>query len=163
MGFKRSDSIHISLCSLVSSPFSALNSLDILKKKKSHTTRYKEVVRDAISAMNDAATNSDWNFTNKLCLLQAEQQYLTKHHERAIGLYKASIESAKRSGFNHEQGLACEKAGFYFKNKNGDSEEALKYFKQARACYEEWGSNVKLDLIQKEIDDITRNPDEPLK
>ena len=135
-------------------PFLGLNSLDILKQKKSHTTRYKEVVRDAISAMKDAAANSDWNFTNKLRLLEAEQKSLTKHHQRAIDLYKASIESARRSGFIHEQGLACEKAGFYYKDKNSDSEKALEYFKQARECYEEWGSRVKVDLVQKEIDDI---------
>jgi len=105
--------------------------------------------------MKEAAANSDWNFTNKLRLLEAEQQCLTKHHRRAIDLYKASIESAKRSGFIHEQGLACEKAGFYFKDKNSDSEKALEYFKQARQCYEQWGSSMKVDFIQNEIDDLT--------
>ena len=115
----------------------------------------KEGLRVAIAAMKDAAANSDWNFTNKLRLLEAEQKSLTKHHQRAIDLYKASIESARRSGFIHEQGLACEKAGFYYKDKNSDSEKALEYFKQARECYEEWGSRVKVDLVQKEIDDIS--------
>ena len=28
-------------------------------------------------------------------------------------MYNASIEAARKSGFIHEQGLACEKAAFY--------------------------------------------------
>jgi len=91
---------------------------------------------------------------NKLRLLEAEQQHLTRHHWRAIDLYDASIQSAKKSGFIHEQGLACEKAGFYFKNKAGNNEKALEYFKQARACYDEWGSSMKVGFIKKEIDSL---------
>jgi len=107
--------------------------------------------------MKGAAAKSEWNFTNKLHLLEAEQQYLTKHHGRAIELYEASIECAKKSGFIHEQGLACEKAGFYFKNIGSNNEKALEYFKQALACYEEWGSSVKVAFIQKEIDGLNPN------
>jgi len=71
---------------------------------------------------------------------------------------EVAIEFAKKSGFIHEQGLACEKAAFYFmrlKNK----EKALEYFQQARDrdCYKEWGSFVKLDFIQKELDGLNWN------
>jgi hypothetical protein len=133
--------------------FSGLNSLDVLKKKKSHTTKYRQVVRDAISALTNAADNSDWNFTNKLRLLEAEQQSLTRHHLQAIPLYDASITCAKRSGFIHEEGLACEKAGLYCKREKND-QKALEYFIQARKCYEEWGSRMKVEFIQKELDDL---------
>jgi len=133
--------------------FSGLNSLDVLKKKKSHTTKYRQVVRDAISALTNAADNSDWNFTNKLRLLEAEQQSLTRHHLQAIPLYDASITCAKRSGFIHEEGLACELAGLYCKREKND-QKALEYFIQARKCYEEWGSRMKVELIQKELDDL---------
>jgi tetratricopeptide (TPR) repeat protein len=137
----------------VVTPFSGLNSLDVLKKKKSHTTKYREVVRDAISALTNAAANSDWNFTNKLRLLEAEQQSLTRNHWQALPLYDASIASAISSGFIHEQGLACEKAGLYCKSEK-NNQKALEYFIQARKCYEEWGSSMKVDFIQKELDDL---------
>ena len=116
----------------------------------------KEVLRVAIAAMKDAAAGSDWNFANKLCLLEAEELSRRQSHLkwRCIDMYNASIESAKRSGFIHEQGLACEKAGFYFKNILDNKEKALEYFKQARECYEEWGSSMKVDFVQKEIDDL---------
>lgn len=58
---------------------------------------------------------------------------------------------ARNSGFTHEQGLACEKAGFHCK-KEKDGGRALKYFQQARECYEEWGSSMKVDFIQKELE-----------
>jgi tetratricopeptide (TPR) repeat protein len=124
--------------------------------KKKSTTKSKEGVRLALTAMKSAATNSDWNFTNKLRLLEAEQQSLTKHHCQAIPLYDASIASAKRSGFIHEQGLACEKAGLYCKRVK-NKEKALEYFNQARECYEEWGSSMTVEFIQKELDDHNGN------
>ena len=131
--------------------FLGLNSLDLIKKNNS--TKAKAAVRTAIAAMKDAAASSDWNFTNKLRLLEAEQQSLRQTHRKAVPLYEAAIESAKKSGFIHEQGLACEKAAFYFmrlKNK----EKALEYFQQARECYFQWGSFVKVDFIQKELDGL---------
>ena len=143
----------ICLCSRVT--ITALNSLDVLKKKKNHTSAYKKVVRDAISALNTATINSEWNFSNKLRLLEAEQQYLSKHHERAIDLYDASIASAKKSGFIHEQGLACEKAGFYYKDRGDNKQKALEYFTKARDCYEEWGSIMKVEFVQKELDALS--------
>ena len=101
--------------------------------------------------MRSRARCSDWNYTNKLCLLEAEQQSFCNDHCSAARMYDASIEAAKRSGFIHEQGLACEKAGFYYKRADAIY-NALHYFKQARECYEEWGSSTKVNLIQKEID-----------
>lgn len=124
-----------------------------LPKKKSTTTKFNEGIRLAFSAIKPAAANSDWNFTNKLHLLDAEHQSLTHQNRQTIVLYDASIASAKRSGFIHEQGLACEKAGFYCKRMKND-EKALEYFNQARECYEKWGSNMKADFIQRELDDL---------
>jgi len=103
--------------------------------------------------MRNAAANSDWNFTNKLCLLEAEQRSLSYNHREAIASYDASIASAKKSGFIHEQGLACEKAGFYHK-RNGSVRKAMGYFKQALECYEEWGSSMKVKFIQGELNDV---------
>ena len=117
-------------------------------------SKNKEGLRKAIAAMKDAAANSEWNFMNKLRLLEAEQQSITQNHWLAIDLYDASIQSAKKSGFIHEQGLACEKAGLYFKNKGSNNEKALEYFKQAVECYEEWGSKMKVDFVKKKMDSL---------
>ena len=105
--------------------------------------------------MKDASANSEWNFSNKLKLLEAEHQSISKQHWRSIPLYDESIALAKKSGFIHEQGLACEKVGLYFKKRGNNPEyeqNALKYLEQARECYEEWGSSMKVDFVQKELD-----------
>ena len=111
------------------------------------------MARAAIAAMKLVVTYSDWNFTNKLRLLEAEYQSTCQDHRKSVAMYDASIASAKRSGFIHEQGLAFEKAGFYFKREN-EKEKALEYFTKARECYEEWGSIMKVDSIQKELDSL---------
>ena len=117
----------------------------------------KEVVREAIAAMKDAADNSDWNFSNKFRLLQAEHLSLNNRHcpVTVLPLYDESIESARKSGFIHEQGLACEKAGLFCKDVL-NMEKALEYLNQARECYEKWGSDVKVALIQKELDALKK-------
>ena len=81
-----------------------------------------------------------------------------KGHPQSVDLYIASIEAAKNSGFIHEQGLACEKAALYFM-KVKEEEKAFQYFQQARECYEEWGSDVKVNYIQKKLDCLSKGPD----
>jgi len=129
-----------------------LNSLDVMKKKK-HSIKFKEATRKVTEEMESAAANSDWNFSNKRYLLHAEQQALCQGHTKSISLYEASIENAKKSGFVHEEGLACELFGFYFKREK-KNEKALEYFKQARECYEKWGSGIKEESMKKEIDSL---------
>lgn len=129
---------------------SGLALLDILKKKFSY---YKEgEVKKIIESMRVAASHAGFNFRNKLELLEAEQ-YVLAVHKRSVAsrAYDTAITSARNAKLIHEQGLACEKAGFYYKRMK-DSEKSLKYFNQARECYEEWGSTVKVDFIRRELD-----------
>ena len=126
--------------------YHGLYSLETFKKKRS-----KEKIRLAIAAMRDAASNSTCNFQNKYELLEAERCSLEEKHDQAIAFYDASIASAKKSRFIHEQGLACEKAGFHCK-KQKDASGALMYFTLAQQCYTEWGSAMKVEFIQRELD-----------
>ena len=128
-----------------------LNSVDKLRVR--YSVKWKEVLRKSITAMRKLALNSDWNYTNKLELLEAEQQSLRDNYRNASKLYDASIASARRSGFIHEQGLAAEKAGFHYERR-GDVCNAWKYLNQARECYEEWGSSMKVDMIQAKLDNL---------
>jgi hypothetical protein len=132
---------------------SGLNALDNLKKRI-HSTKSKDALRIALEAMRAAAANSNENFANKLRVLEAEQQSLsTRLRHIAISMYDASIASAKKSGFIHEQALACERAGFHCVQER-KIEKALEYFEQARKCYEAWGSSMKVEFIQKELDSL---------
>ena len=110
-------------------------------------------MRLAIADMREAACSSEWNFLNKLELLEAEEYSFDEKNDCALVSYDASIASARNSTFIHEQGLACEKAGLHCKRVK-DKERALKYFQQAQKCYEEWGSGMKVAAIQRELDSL---------
>ena len=132
---------------------SGLNALDNLKKRI-HSTKSKEALRIALEAMRAAAANSNENFANKLRVLEAEQHSVYMNEKNnAIPMYNASIASAKKSGFIHEQALACERAGFHCVREK-KIEKALEYFEQARECYEKWGSGIKEESMKKEIDSL---------
>ena len=129
----------------------ALNILTMLKKKKNMPQ--SEKVDTIIESMKPAASHADSNFRNKLELLEAEQYGVDNYHDKARASYAAAIASARKTKFIHEQGLACEKAGFYYKRMK-DNEKSLEYFNQARECYAEWGSTWKVESIQRELDKL---------
>ena len=68
--------------------------------------------------------------------------------------YAAAISSARSSGFIHEQGLACERAGYHCK-KISDSRSAWTYFDRAKQCYIEWGSQMMVDRITIQLESLS--------
>ncbi len=90
-----------------------LSLLEMLKKK--HSAARQNEVEEMIKSMKDAVIHADVNIRNKLELLQAELHGLGTRHYDFEALFHASIASAKRSKFVHEQGLACERAGMYYR------------------------------------------------
>jgi hypothetical protein len=86
-------------------------------------------------------------------LLEAEQFSFENNNQEAMLSYAAAIRSACSSRFIHEQGLACELAGYHCK-KNGDFSGARNYFDQAKKCYTDWGSQMKLDSITQALESV---------
>jgi len=83
-------------------------------------------------------------------LLEAEQFSFQNRNSEAHASYAAAINSARLSGFIHEQGLACELAGYHFK-KVFDLQSAWILFDQAKQCYIEWGSQMKVDSVSRQL------------
>jgi hypothetical protein len=126
----------------------ALNSFKVAETV--HTQKLRAVPEGAITTLKSATELSEWNFQNKVELLQAELYHREDELDKSKEAYYVAIASAKKSKFIHEEGLACEKAAGHFK-KIGDASEALKLFSQARDCYVNWGSQVKVNDIDKQI------------
>eukprot|EP00985_Skeletonema_marinoi_P014091 scaffold7076_cov153-Skeletonema_marinoi.AAC.4 len=123
-------------------------------KKYKSNRMLKSTVRNAIKVMRERREESPWNYGNKLNLLEAESySFNGGRDEMAIISYTAAIAASKSSKFVHEQGLSCELAALHFKRRK-ELNTAVVYFKQAKACYEEWGSQVKVDAIIQQIDSI---------
>jgi len=88
--------------------------------------------------------------TYQVHLLEAEQFSFQNRNNEAQASYAAAIDTARSSGFIHEQGLACELAGFHFK-KSFDLRSAWIFFNQAKQCYIEWGSQMKVNSVSHQL------------
>jgi hypothetical protein len=93
-------------------------------------------------------------YSSQVHLLEAEQFSLQNHNSEAQASYAAAINSARSSGFIHEQGLACELAGHHYK-KVFDLRSAWSFFDQAKQCYTEWGGQLKVDSVTQQLDSLS--------
>jgi len=142
---------------LIISFYSALNSFRGIKNKNgcgSQFSKVKRTFKDAVVILRPAAELCPWNFRNKVILLEAEMHSFEKRNEQARISYAAAIASARSSRFTHEQGLACELAGSHY-TKIGDTETALTCLQQAKECYQLWGSQMKVESINKQIENVS--------
>lgn len=140
---------------LVALFYHGLNSFVLLRKGK-FTKRCAQVYKIARSALKEAEDLSRWNYRNKVYLLEAEKYSFQGYNKEARNSYGAAIMAARSAKFLHEQGLACELSAFHCQ-RNGDLEQAKKFFNQARNCYSKWGSSVKIESVSNEIDQINSN------
>lgn len=118
------------------------------RKHLSDESKWTNLGLNAIQMLKKGVKSSDWNFSNKLYLLDAELCFLRGNDEGAMVCYHASIKAAREHRFKHEEGLAEEKAGTYclHKRRHGD---AIAHFKNAKKCYEDWGAHAVAQRIDK--------------
>jgi len=128
--------------------FHAINSFMMLKRKG--ISKLRQIAKDALVALRAAAKDSKWNYGNKVYLLEAELSSHEGRNEDAKSFYAAAILASRSSRFKHEEGLACELAGFHYK-KIGDLHRAWGFFNKAKQCYAEWGSDVKVNFITRQL------------
>jgi tetratricopeptide (TPR) repeat protein len=89
---------------------------------------------------------SPLNFSHKLYLLEAEEQYSVGNIDAARELYKRSIQYAGKSKYVNEEALACELAGrFYF--NIGEVSVSLDHFILAHERYQAWGAIGKANQL----------------
>ena len=95
--------------------------------------------------------NSEWNFLNKLCLLEAEFYFWKGESTMALAKYNASINAAREHHFVMEEGLAEEKlAVFHLSESRQD--EAINHLIRAKNCYQQWGARALVDRVMKAIE-----------
>ena len=138
---------------LVALFYHGLNSFVLLRKGK-FSKRCAQVYKIAHSELKEAEELSRWNYRNKVYLLEAEKYSYQGYNKEARSSYGAAIMAARSAKFLHEQGLACELAASHCQ-RNGDLEQARKFFEQARICYNKWGSSVKVEAVSNEIEKIS--------
>ena len=115
--------------------------------------RSKKAYHDGVKALQSARAFSSWNYSNKIQLLAAEYNSIEGNIEDAKSAYACAISLSCSSKFIHEQGLAAECAAFHCK-RIGESEDAIRYFNQAKECYMKWGSQMKVHYIDQQLETI---------
>ncbi len=113
--------------------------------------RYRERGENALSQFRDWLRHSDWNFQNKLLLLQAEYYKLMDNGNMAAISYDASIMAAKEHKFIHEEATANELAGIFY-SEQGHRQRALSYFLQSVVCYKKWGASAIAREVEAKIE-----------
>jgi len=120
------------------------------RKHRDDEAKWTNVGQDAIKSLRKWVRSSEWNFSNKLYLLEAEFYFLSEDDERAMSCYNASIKSAREHRFVHEEGLAEEKTATYLLHKS-QHDEALEHFVNAKKCYESWGAYTLVQRVDNAI------------
>jgi hypothetical protein len=101
--------------------------------------------------MTQMVKRSEWNFSNKLHLLNAQHHYLDKRNGLAENSFKAAIASAHEHGFYHEEALACELYGlFLIDTKN--LVVGIEQLQLALVTHDKWGAKEKSRDVQDLID-----------
>ena len=104
----------------------------------------------AVSTFQTWRSHNTWNFENKHLLLSAELYQVKGNHATSEEYYEASIVSAQRHKFVHEEGLAMESLGEFYK-KVGRNEDSIKMLMSARSCYVKWGAVAVIERLDSQI------------
>ena len=120
--------------------FEGISALHLARKRDEDEESWTKIGEKAVSSFQNWAKCCDWNFENKILLLEAELHFLKGEYVDAEGKYKASIGSAYKHQFVNEEGLAMELAG-KFLDTIGKTDESSTFLLGARACYEKWGAS----------------------
>jgi len=130
------------------------------RKHREDEVKWTDLGINAIQTLKKWVKSSDWNFSNKLYLLEAEFYFLKKEDERALVSYHASINAAREYKFIHEEGLAEEKIASYLLQKNRHY-QGMKHLINAKKCYEVWGAHTLVQRVEKAIAIIEHNHLQP--
>mmetsp|Transcript_37175 Transcript_37175/g.83539 ORF Transcript_37175/g.83539 Transcript_37175/m.83539 type:complete len:1332 (+) Transcript_37175:185-4180(+) len=117
-------------------------------KGTEESTKWMAIGCKCLDVIKGHERNSDWNFANKMHLLEAEYYFCIDNHENAVASYRQAIISAQEHRFCHEEGLAEEKLATYLMYCN-QSDAALHHFTNAKKAYTKWGAKVLADRISK--------------
>ena len=126
--------------------YAALNSFRGKRNRK-----VNPLYNEALSLLQIAMELSPRNWRSKLFLLEAEFNSFEGNDSDAKASYAAAITAARSSRYIHEHGLACELAGFHYE-RIGALTSARDFFVRAKECYSQWGSEMKVDSINRQLE-----------
>jgi PAS domain S-box-containing protein len=110
-------------------------------------SEYVQLIEEIIEKHKIWATNCPENFHNRYKLLCAELARIKGQQLDAMYLYDEAIKSAKENGFIHQEALANELAGRFYKSIHLER-NAKGYLRKAYSCYKRWGADGKTKQLE---------------
>ncbi len=93
------------------------------------------------------------NHLNKYYLVKAEFANINHQNAKASEYYYKAIETAAKSDFTHEEGMAHElAANFYIRIDR--KKTAIHHLKKAKNCFLKWGATAKVKQLAKKYPDL---------
>ena len=122
--------------------------------RKTQDKYWKALGMQSISKFEKWTKMCEWNFRNKLVLLQAEDHFSEGKNTEAVASYKLAISLARDHRFVNEEALSCELAGIYYR-KSGNKDQSTQLLNQAADLYESWGAAAKSSCLRASL---TKDP-----
>lgn len=119
---------------------------EVVKGRKRR--RLLQRIKRARGRLKRMALASPDNYSNKFYLLEAERERLKGRSFRAMKHYHRAITLAKANGFIHEEALALELAGHFYRTIGQDI-TSRSYLMYARLLYIQWGAAKKVEIIEQ--------------
>jgi hypothetical protein len=126
--------------------YQGISAFHLARLQDDKSREWKAIGKKALSKYQTWVKYSDWNWENKMLLLEAESHACEGEDEMAKSKFQASVDSAQKHRFVHEEGLAREMFGMYFE-ENGNRAEAMQHYAHARSCYQKWGAFALADRL----------------
>jgi len=101
----------------------------------------------AIKVMEIWTNECNWNFENKMLLLNAEYHFSIGDFDKATEGYHLSLISSRKHRFLCEEAIANELAA-YFHLKKGMEDLSSQFMKRAIKCYQSWGAVKKAETLK---------------
>lgn len=117
---------------------------------KSNKRRYRKLGKTNLKCLKKLQLLGPENARNKVALMEAELEFLDGNVSVAIGMYDKAIELSAKQGITQEHALATERKALAILSI-GQYSSGIQLLRTAQSIYEDWGSNLKVERISKEI------------
>lgn len=136
--------------------FAPMTHLQLFIEGMAHLIVDKPNVRRAKTCLSQLQWYSQFAptvLTGKMALLEAEMASLKGDESLAMEKYAIAIAIHQRQGIIHEQAYSCERAAVSL-SRFGRTEESTEYLIEAMSLYRNWGCQLKVEHIEKQLSKI---------
>ena len=115
-----------------------------------------QAIAPDIEKLEHWQTHAPANFAHRCTLVRAEMARVSGQILEAMDLYDLAIAGAKNNGYTQEEALANELAAKFYLAQNR-IKIAKVYMREAKYCYQQWGSLAKVEQLEEKYPELLLN------